>query len=326
VTFHVKLEGALHYPSATAAAEAHRVMMEGRAGNAMLEDGARVDGSSIVFAFDDALASGSASDHVDSAEFGIQKALETATTGSVTFSDETGFTRVKHALGREFWAKRWKESQIGFHEGAPNDLLAKHVARIETKRPARILVPLAGKAVDLRWLAERGHEVVGVEVVWEAVRAFFDEWKVDAPVQTKVGRNEALRSCDSHDTSSRRSLSGKGVTLVCADMFEVSAEDLGRFDVIYDRAALVALEPSTRGRYVEACRDLLAEGGMTLLVAFAYDQALTQGPPWSIDEAAVRELYAPRAIEKLEARTVVPSARLVASGIATIEETAYLIR
>jgi thiopurine S-methyltransferase len=314
VTFHVKLEGALHYPDAKAAADAHAAMMKGRDENAMLVDGARVTGSSIVFAFDDALASGDASGVVDSTEFGIEKALETATTGSVKFSDESGHARVKHALGREFWAKRWSESQIGFHEGAPNDLLVAHVARIESRAraaPARILVPLAGKSVDMRWLAERGHEVVGVEVVWQAVRTFFGEWEVD-PEEKEIGGKQALTA--------------KGVTLVCADMFAVSPEELGRFDVIYDRAALVALEPSTRGRYVDKCRSLLAEGGMTLLVTFAYDQAITQGPPWSIDEKTVRELYARAGeIELLQKREIVPSPRLVASGIATIEESVYLI-
>jgi thiopurine S-methyltransferase len=210
----------------------------------------------------------------------------------------------------DFWAARWSEGQIGFHESAPNGLLTAHVARLETKPRARILVPLAGKAVDLRWLAERGHEVVGVEFVADAVTAFFDEWKVE-PERSEIGGKPAL--------------SANGVTLVVSDILELTPEALGRFDVVYDRAALVALDAETRAPYVATCRSLLFDGGATFLIAFAYDQTKAPGPPWSIDEQAVRELYAPRSIEKLETRAVPTSPRLTAAGIAALEESAYLI-
>jgi thiopurine S-methyltransferase len=210
----------------------------------------------------------------------------------------------------DFWAKRWSEGQIGFHEGAANDLLTRHVARLETKPRARILVPLSGKALDLRWLAERGHEVVGVEFVAEAVTAFFDEWKVE-PQRSEIGGKPAL--------------SANGVTLVVSDMMELSPEALGRFDVVYDRAALVALDADTRAPYVATCRSLLADGGVIFLIAFAYDQEKAPGPPWSIETATVRELYAPLPVETLETRAVPTSARLTAAGIAALEESAYLI-
>jgi len=211
----------------------------------------------------------------------------------------------------EFWAERWTTGQTGFHEGKPNDLLAAHIARIEAKTPrARILVPLSGKAFDLRWLAERGHEVVGIEFVWEAVSGFFEDWKLE-PSPIEVGGKPALRA--------------KGVTIVCADMFALTPDALGHFDVIYDRAALVALEPSTRTRYVETCRSFLSEGGVTLLVAFAYDQSRAPGPPFSIERALVDELYAPRQIERLETRAVPTSKRLTEAGIAALDESVYLI-
>src|SRR4051812_35812292 len=73
----------------------------------------------------------------------------------------------------DFWAQRWKEGRIGFHEGRPNAYLEKHVDRLGRAR--RFLVPLCGKAEDMAFLASRGHAVVGIEAVDDAVRAFFDE-------------------------------------------------------------------------------------------------------------------------------------------------------
>jgi len=214
----------------------------------------------------------------------------------------------------ELWNKRWTDGQTGFHEGAPNALLATHVARIEERKPrARILVPLSGKAVDLRWLAERGHDVVGVEFVERAVHAFFEEQKL-TPVASQIGGAPAL--------------SAAGVTLVCGDFFEVASEALGEFDVVFDRAALVAVEPPLRARYVETCRARLADGGVIFLVAFAYDQSRAPGPPWSVPPDVVRELYGPSSasIEELETRAAPANPRLTAAGIPALMETAYLIR
>ena len=210
----------------------------------------------------------------------------------------------------DFWAKRWSEGSIGFHEGQPNALLAVHIAALETKRPSRILVPLAGKAVDVRWLADRGHEVVGVEFVPEAVQAFFDEQGIE-PTKAQLGGMPTSIS--------------KNVTLVCGDVFDLTPAALGHFDVVYDRAALVALAPPTRDRYVALVRSMLADGGIVFLVAFAYDQSKAPGPPWSVDAETVRQLYAGATIEVLATRSVPVSARLTEAGLTALEETAYRI-
>lgn len=212
----------------------------------------------------------------------------------------------------DFWNERWLGGQIGFHEGTPNVLLERHIARIEATHPkARILVPLSGKSMDLRWLAERGHQVVGVEFVATAVRDFFVEWDVE-PERIEVGGHPAA--------------SARGVTLICADILQLPAAALAGFDVVYDRAALVAVEAELRVPYVEACRNALGPNGLELLVTFAYDQSRAAGPPFSVDEATVRELFAKEAIELLETRSAPTSARLTEAGVPSFDESAYLIR
>ena len=207
-----------------------------------------------------------------------------------------------------FWQARWQEGQIGFHEGSPNELLVRHAARLGEK--TRVLVPLAGKAVDLAWLAGRGHEVVGIEVVPEAVHAFFADRGVTPKIERR-GHHEAF--------------SAGGVTLVLADMFDVGPDAIGTFDAIYDRAALVALLPDRRKPYVEACARLLAPGGITLLVAFAYDQTKASGPPFSADEASLRALFAPRTMERLETHESEVSPRMRAAGVPHFDESIYAI-
>ena len=53
-------------------------------------------------------------------------------------------------------------------------------------------------------------------------------------------------------------------------------------------------------------RTLLVAHAPMLLVTFEYDQALMKGPPFSVREAEVREIYAPSAMRLLEER---PDAR-----------------
>ncbi len=214
---------------------------------------------------------------------------------------------------REFWEQRWDQNKTAFHEGKPNDLLEAHVARLEDHRenPLRILVPLAGKAEDLRYLAGRGHEVVGVEFVFAAIDAFFRARGLDPQEHhLELGEHDAYRA--------------EGVTLVCADMLGVSPDALGTFDAIYDRAALVAIEPAIRERYVATCRALSNDGAATLLVAFSYEERI-EGPPWSVDRAVVDALFADRSIEVLSTRPATVAPGLAAAGVRAVCETAYLI-
>jgi thiopurine S-methyltransferase len=213
---------------------------------------------------------------------------------------------------RASWEKRWSEGQTRFHETTPNELLVAQIARFERESgKLRILVPLAGKTFDVRWLAERGHEVVGVEFVASAVEAFFTEWGV---IPERV------------ETSTHPTLRHGSVTMVIADFLDVTPEALGVFDVVYDRAAIVAVEPTLREAYVATSRAFLAPEGDTLLVALGYDQSKGAGPPFSVDEAELTRLYAPAVVEVLATQAAPASPRLVAAGVETFAETTYRIQ
>ena len=212
-------------------------------------------------------------------------------------------------MEQSFWQERWQQGQIGFNEGKPNDFLVKYKDKFG-KPPKRTLVPLAGKAFDLRWLAELGHDVVGVEFVPEAIASFFKEWG-EKPTAHRLGAHDAFYA--------------KGVTLVEADIFAVTPQTLNTFDIIYDRAALVALKPSDRTRYAAGMRALLKAGGGIFMIAFSYDPRKANGPPWSVDEAMVRELYEGMTLERLDQRLLPGNLRMQEAGVSSITETAYWI-
>jgi thiopurine S-methyltransferase len=96
----------------------------------------------------------------------------------------------------------------------------------------------------------------------------------------------------------------------------------------YDRAALIALPPAMRARYVDHLLAHLAAGTPGLLITFAYDQQLMEGPPFAVHEAEVRRLMADRAdIDLLEMRRNVPfSEHLRDKGLADAHDDVYRLR
>ena len=173
------------------------------------------------------------------------------------------------------WRASWREGRIGFHEGKPNGYLVQHAARLAGAR--RVLVPLCGKAEDLAYLASLGHEVVGVELVEDAVRAFFDEHGVTPEV--------APRGAYTAYTSGP-------LTLLAGDLFALDATAAGPVDALYDRAALVAFPPELRPRYVEHLRRLLPSGSRGLVITLEFSSADLAGPPFPVLEPELRSLYA----------------------------------
>ena len=164
----------------------------------------------------------------------------------------------------EDWLGRWHQGRTGWHEAAGNEGLKSFWPEIAT--PGSVLVPLCGKSPDLLWLAERGHEVVGVELSEVAVAGFFE----DHDLEFKFESAGAL----SRYTATQHSL-----TLYCGDYFEYQSRP---FDALYDRGALVALSAAQRPRYVEHTNKLLKPGAIRLVITLEYDQRVVNGPPFAV--------------------------------------------
>jgi thiopurine S-methyltransferase len=180
-----------------------------------------------------------------------------------------------------FWQERWEQGQIGFHQEHANPLLERFWANVGVQG-GRVLVPLCGKSLDLKWLADRGHEVVGVEFVSAAVEAYFVERGIE-PLREEIAGFPLLR--------------GAGVSLLVGDFFRVHTGVTGWCDAIYDRAAWVAIAEQDRARYVAQLRSLLRPGGRVLLVNFVHD--LGSGPPHSIEETELRARWQGFSLELL---------------------------
>ncbi|PNS09570.1 thiopurine S-methyltransferase [Solilutibacter silvestris] len=212
----------------------------------------------------------------------------------------------------EFWQQRWREQRIGFHQDHPTALMLKHWPMLDVAPGAQVFVPLAGKSLDMVWLASQGHRVLGVELSQLAVEQFFDENQLSPVIrETKYGRHYVAGLID----------------LVCGDAFGLDADVLRDCMGVFDRAALVALPADLRQRYAREVYANLPHGCHGLLVTLEYPQHEKDGPPFSVDDAEVHALYAREwAIDLLERERIVPGGPRFEEGLSRLEMAAYGVR
>ena len=176
----------------------------------------------------------------------------------------------------EYWHNRWDKEQTGWHRAIYNDLLLKHWPSINAPSGGEVLVPLCGKSLDMLWLAEQGYNVVGLEMVEQAVQAFFEENKLET-VRNEIGKHIKYSS--------------PPFTIFQGDLFDLEA-GVVQADAWYDRAAMVALPNSLREDYVKQICQQTKPGASGLLITFAYPQEQMDGPPFALHDEDVLRFFA----------------------------------
>ena len=216
-------------------------------------------------------------------------------------------------MKQNFWREKWQAQQIGFHRDEVNDALATHAAGLFTPG-GQILVPLCGMTLDMDWLLQQGFAVIGVEFVPEAIDGLKERW---GPPDESVQQTQ--------HTVHRW---GERCTIVLGDFFSFKATGMGRIDGIWDRAAIVALDPQTRENYRRVLEDSLHPDGVILMRTFAYDQTKMDGPPFAVNTETVSHLFpAPKwSVRCLESRRTVPDERLKERGLDWQSIDTYAIR
>lgn len=217
----------------------------------------------------------------------------------------------------DYWLARWVDGRTGFHRDEIHPFLARHEGRLGAS-PRSVLVPLCGKATELRHLAERGHHVTGVELSPLAAGSFFSSWGRTPSSHERGGRTV-------HEASGE-GLSGS-LRFIVGDFFDLTPDHVGSFDACFDRAAIVALPPELRRRHASALRALLSPGATVLMVTFEYPQDLAPGPPFSVPRAEVEELFGSFCDIELvdEQSDEVSSATLRERGVTAVLERAFVL-
>jgi thiopurine S-methyltransferase len=153
-----------------------------------------------------------------------------------------------------------------------------------------------------------------VELVPQAVKAFFEE--------NQITPTHSLRNPFATYQHSN-------LTLLQGDIFQISSEHLEDQPIraVFDRASLIALPNELRKNYVALLRSLVSPNTKLLLVTLAYEDGVISGPPHSVPENEIFDLFAFAInIELLEKQDILPeSPNFQKAGLRWAYEAVYLI-
>ncbi len=215
-------------------------------------------------------------------------------------------------MEKEFWLERWEREETGFHQEEINPYLRRYWQELHLEGGSEVFVPLCGKSLDMLWLRDQGHRVLGVELSEIAVRAFFAENGYTPKTETQ-GKFECCEA--------------DGIRILCGDFFDLGIEALKNVVAVYDRASLIALAPEMRERYVRHLAHILPPATRILLVTVDYPEAEMQGPPFPVSQGEVEALYRDRAevrlLEQLDVLAQNP--RFRQRGLSRMRENIYLL-
>ena len=216
-------------------------------------------------------------------------------------------------MDHDFWLRRWQDNEIGFHQSEPTALLQEYWPAVGAPAGSTVFVPLAGKSLDMVWLAAQGHRVLGVELSPLAVAQFFSEHDLQPEiVETRYGLHHRAG----------------GIELILGDAFALDAAALADCTAVFDRAALIALPAELRAPYVDALYARLPPACRGLLITLEYPQQEKAGPPFSVTEAEVRERYGRDwTVEPLERRDILAGQPgFIDAGVTAPETCVYRLQ
>ena len=172
-------------------------------------------------------------------------------------------------------------------------------------------------------------EIVGIDGVRKALDEFAATHGSDLDIVEVEDQNDGYER-----------FKGKSITLLKGDFFDLKdVHTGGKFAAVWDRASIVAIDPSIREAYVATMSRLVKPGGSLLVSTFdrrtGTEEAMKSVPPFSIPESELRRLYEGQDwVESVELLNEVDEfeanpdqkARYASSGTTSLYELLFLVK
>lgn len=149
----------------------------------------------------------------------------------------------------EGWNKYWSSADIdNEHIFDPHECLLKYQSNLLQGKPKiKVLVPLSGDTHDIKWLADLGHDVVGVEFAEKAVRHFFKIYNIDFTVkEIESLKGKVYKSSDQR------------IRIYVCDFFLFNPEVESEFEAVWDSGAMQSLPKAELQKYVDVIKPVMA--------------------------------------------------------------------
>lgn len=167
--------------------------------------------------------------------------------------------RVNNDSLLEFWEGRWKSGQTPWDHGRAAPPFIEFVGKAGPPQ-GRVLIPGPGSGHDVRFFAESGASVTGLDIAPSAVAAA-QERNPHPRARYKVG-----------------------------NILDPAPELHGQFDWVIEHTCLCAMDPELWQVYAAAIPRLLKPGGQ-FLALFYRNPHDDEGPPFGISAATIDALF-----------------------------------
>ena len=182
-------------------------------------------------------------------------------------------------MKQEDWEQRWKYSIVLFHEhNVHQDLIKYEDKLLPSQTKLKVLLPWCGKTLDMLYLADKGHQVIGVDITEAPIHQFFNEHNLKY-VSEKQGLVTKYQALD------------KDITLYRGDMYQMDSTTIGKVDAVWDSGAFISSNPSQREEYIKAMVNLLKPTSKYLLNTFHYVSSTWNEVPYSITDNEIESYF-----------------------------------
>lgn len=178
-------------------------------------------------------------------------------------------------MDKDIWLQAWREGCIGFHQSAYNKDMKEHYENLNLEDKT-VLIPLAGKSLDIQYFIEKGANVIACELSEIAVEAFFKEANLAYEKEIQ-GNFEIYKSGP--------------LKFFLGDFFELSKHQVEHVDYLYDRACVVALPKDLRTKYFKKIHELITPKTDIFILTFSHDGPVDFGAPFYVPEEEIKAAY-----------------------------------
>jgi len=192
---------------------------------------------------------------------------------------------------KDWCEKSWDSGKVCFHVPKHHPMLVKHIdVMLRGRKGIRIFFPLCGKALDMKWLYDEGHVIIGLEASAKGIEDFFTEHGLKFTTETVADGKIKL-----YKTEDNRML------LYCGDIYDFNSSIGGKMEGIWDRGSFVAINREDREKYSKILIDLMAKDCHYLIDTFQFDSREYAGPPYPVSVEEVNRFYGEKCkIEQVE--------------------------
>ncbi|XP_033750330.1 probable thiopurine S-methyltransferase [Pecten maximus] len=148
----------------------------------------------------------------------------------------------------------WVKGDTKWHTRGVNPLLLKHqhILFPVKKSMMKVFVPLCGKDDSVKWLAEQGLTVIGLDYSDIACKGFF----IDNNLKYI---KEEIQSPHIEGGIYKGLNDDLNITIYCCDYFRFAPEVQKDFDAVWDRGGLNAMDSVNVGKYASVIIPLMKE-------------------------------------------------------------------